>query len=431
MTVRHWLRRSLAGIIGAMGLAYPACAAICPKGRGFCPYPGRCFLYTDVDANSLCDYTTRSAATTTPEVTTTATPAVTGTPAPGIASAPATATPAVTSSQGTPNVTSLPFQPDTALFQGIFTGVLQTGIISFTLLCALFFLTLRSGLFGFRVRKTGPALGVSALFALGFSLMITFLITGEETLASAFAMVYLLAGTLIAAYAWRSGTMSRGIVAGAAAMSTAFGFVVVAPLMPVEFAGLVNLATAGQTVTPVVIGLLAGIGLAAIVGRTFCGHLCPVGSVQELAWNVPGKKVVIRRTEYLEAVRLLVFGGTVLAALSLVSLLEYTGVYDFFSLTLSVGFLVFLGILALSMVVYRPVCRALCPFGLLFSIPAHFSHLRLRRTEACINCKKCEKACPAKVAGRDASKRECYLCGRCTDVCPAEGALAYGNRNQG
>ena len=145
---------------------------------------------------------------------------------------------------------------------------------------------------------------------------------------------------------------------------------------------------------------------------------------------MPGKKITIRRTEYLEVFRLFVFGGTVLAALSLVSLMDYTGIYDFFSLTLSIGLLVFLGILAFSTVVYRPVCRALCPFGLLFSLPSHFSLLRLHRTEACIDCRKCEKACPAHVAARDASKRECYLCARCTAVCPKEGALVYGNRHQ-
>ena len=66
--------------MGVAGLAYPACAAICPKGRGYCPYPGHCFLYTDVDANSLCDYTARSAtstptaATPIPQVTTPITP---------------------------------------------------------------------------------------------------------------------------------------------------------------------------------------------------------------------------------------------------------------------------------------------------------------------------------------------------------------------
>jgi polyferredoxin len=72
--------------------------------------------------------------------------------------------------------------------------------------------------------------------------------------------------------------------------------------------------------------------------------------------------------------------------------MKYTGIYDFFSLALTVGFFLFAALLALSVLIYRPVCRILCPFGVLFSLAGHFSRNLLVRTEACINCKKCEKA---------------------------------------
>jgi polyferredoxin len=220
--------------------------------------------------------------------------------------------------------------------------------------------------------------------------------------------------------------MSRKIAVATVVMSVLFGFVILAPLMPMEFIGLVSLATVSQTLAPGIIGILAGIGLVLFVGMTFCGHLCPVGSVQELAWNVPGNKIDIKKTWYLEGLRLGIFAATVVGALYFVNLMEYTGIYEFFSLTLSVGLIVFLLFLALSVFLYRPVCRGICPFGLLFSIPAHFSRYRLRRTRSCIDCRKCEKACPAHVAGRGVSKRECYLCARCTDACPVKGALVYG-----
>jgi polyferredoxin len=161
------------------------------------------------------------------------------------------------------------------------------------------------------------------------------------------------------------------------------------------------------------------------VGRTFCGNICPVGSLQELAYAIPTGKISVSRTDILELARLVVFVATVIAAVYLIDLMAVTGLYDLFALTLSAGFAVAAGLVLLSVFLYRPVCRILCPFGLLFSLFAEFSLFRLRRTEACISCRKCEKVCPTRSAGMDDSKRECYLCGRCTDVCPKEGALLF------
>jgi ferredoxin-type protein NapH len=439
MKLPRWLRSGLAGVIGAAGLAYPACAAICPKGRGYCPYPGHCFLYTDVDANSICDYTARSAtsaptaATPIPQVTTPIAPVPAATAAPstissveGIgSSALPVSTDAVVSPVATavPSNASLPFLPDTGFLP---PDPLLIGILAGGLIALLLFFAFRSGILGVRIPRAGPALATAALFALGIGEMTTFLLLGEETMASAFAVVYLLAGTVLAAFVWKSGYMSRKIAVATVAISALFGFVVLAPLMPLEFVGLVSIVTSGQTLAPGIVGILAGVGLVLFVGRTFCGHLCPVGSVQEIAWNIPGKKIDIKKTQYLEGLRLGIFVATVAGALYYINLIDYTGIYEFFALTLSVGFFVFLLFLALSVVLYRPVCRGICPFGLLFSIPAHISLYRLRRTDACINCRKCEKACPAHVAGRDSSKRECYLCARCTAACPVPGALVYG-----
>ena len=420
METPRWLKRGLAGIIGSAGLAYPVCAAICPRGRGYCPYPGRCFLYTDIDANAICDYTPRSVTTapTAASPTPAASPVFEGTSS----SLTVPATPSLSPAATVTSNASVLFTPDTGLF--LPDGLIMGAVVTIVLL-VLFFFLFRSGILGTRLQKPVPSLGTSALFALGIGEIVTYLLLGEETLASAFAVVYLLAGTLLAAFVWKSGAMSRKIAVATVMMSAVFGFVILAPLMPMEFPGIVSIATSGQTLAPGIIGILAGIGLVLLVGRTFCGHLCPVGSVQELAWNVPGKKIDIRKTRYLEVLRAGVFIATVIGALYYVNLMEYTGIYDFFSLTLSTGLVVFLVLFLLSVLVYRPVCRGICPFGLLFSIPAHFSLYRLRRTNACISCRKCEKACPAHVAGRDSSKRECYLCARCTAACPVPGALEY------
>ena len=105
------------------------------------------------------------------------------------------------------------------------------------------------------------------------------------------------------------------------------------------------------------------------------------------------------------------------------SLLAWFGVRDFFYLSLTAGTLVFGVVLLVSTTLYRPFCRLVCPAGLLFSLAAQKSVFRLQRTGACIECRRCERACPTDEAKRSDGRSECYLCGRCTDACPVPGAL--------
>ncbi|MDT8358646.1 MAG: 4Fe-4S binding protein, partial [Methanomicrobiaceae archaeon] len=115
-------------------------------------------------------------------------------------------------------------------------------------------------------------------------------------------------------------------------------------------------------------------------------------------------------------------GGLLLS----VNLLGALGLRHFFHLqTASLSFALFGGIVLLSAAVYRPFCRLICPYGALLSLASTRPLFALRRTDACIECGKCERACPTDVAGRDAPRGECYLCGRCVEACPVEGALVY------
>jgi polyferredoxin len=220
--------------------------------------------------------------------------------------------------------------------------------------------------------------------------------------------------------------MKRRVVVAAAVLGAFMGFVFGAPVMPTEIGSLVNIVTGASALTTAVLVICALIIFTLIAGRTFCGNICPVGSLQEVAYSIPVRKIMIRRTMILELARLAVFIATVAAAVWLIDLMAVTGLYDLFSLTLSGGLVVAAGLMFISLFFYRPVCRVLCPFGVLFSIAGEFSFFRLRRTESCISCRKCEKACPTLSAGKEASKRECYLCGRCTDVCPVEKGMVYG-----
>ncbi|MDD1680424.1 MAG: 4Fe-4S binding protein [Methanoregula sp.] len=437
MQITKTFRRAVATVILTAGLAYPACAAVCPKGIGGCPSPGRCFLFVDADGNTLCDYTARTSSqvqtapgVSRPEVSQ-APVTVPTTPAPDLSLAQVTTTPAPGSSVAsvTPapdtTMTALRNTPYGELAGSLPVSAVVTEILLFLLFAGILFALIRTGMAGVRIERSLPALGLSSLLALGLSLMTTSFLTGGTIVGTTYALIFMGAGTLLAAGLWHAGVMTRKVVLASVITATLAGFVFLAPIMPMELGGIVNVLTGVSALNTGVIVICAVVAITLVVGRTFCGSICPVGSVQELAYAVPVKKTVIRRTEIPELVRLAIFGATVIAAAYLIDLMAFTGLYDLFSLTLSASLLVAAGLVLVSVFLYRPVCRILCPFGVLFSIFAEFSLFRLRRTETCISCKKCEKACPTRTAGKTDSKRECYLCGRCTDVCPVDTALSY------
>lgn len=400
------LRRILpAGITGTAALATPACAAVCPKGIGTCPYPGRCMLYTDADGNRLCDYN------------------LTDTPTDVTASA-GDAAGATANVSGAD--TALPADPTLA---GAADVVLAQPFVLWAMLffagTAILLWFIRSGRTGLPREITVGTVALSSLFSLGISGIIAFLLTGDLLPASTGSAVYMLAGTVLAMIVWQKGLMSKKTALLILGVTTLFGFVFAAPVMPVYFYGLAAALTDIRMIAPGMAAIVILILMTFVTGRTFCAHICPVGTIQELASRIPGKKFMIQNRAAPQAVRLVVLAGVIAGIIWSVNLPAYTGAEAFFSLALTTGFFVFAAILIASVFVYRPLCRFICPFGAVFAGATAVGKTCIARTDACINCRKCEKVCPTGEAGPWERKPECYLCGRCIEVCPVEGALEF------
>lgn len=195
-----------------------------------------------------------------------------------------------------------------------------------------------------------------------------------------------------------------------------------------------------------VVGLLLFFG--ALLGRAICGFLCPFGLAQELLHRIPFPRKVrtfpgdrlLRKLKYAVLIVLVIvlplcvkltpfFCKYLCPSGTLAGMLLALGDTKLFAVLGSrfAWKLCVLGmIVLLSVIIFRPFCRYLCPLGAIYGLMNPVAAVRLEKDgEKCTGCGQCAHACPMAADPCTApNSPECIRCGQCVRACPTR-ALHY------
>ena len=205
--------------------------------------------------------------------------------------------------------------------------------------------------------------------------------------------------------------------------------------------------------------------LTIILGRFFCGWICPFGALHQfVGWLGNSRRSLkdrIASNKYRKAAfikYLLLIAFLVAAAIPLTEkTMLLTGlldpipfihrsfnilllpIADRFTNILSVeprlyegAFIIgilFLAALFMNLFIPRFYCRFICPTGALLGLIGKYSIRRIGRSEeGCSNCMQCEKACEGACGpAKEIRINECVLCFNCYHHCK-DGAMGYQTR---
>lgn len=192
---------------------------------------------------------------------------------------------------------------------------------------------------------------------------------------------------------------------------------------------------------PFVLTALLPIILTLLMGRFYCGWICPATFLYELNDNLGtwlrraglpiSQRRLDRRVKYLVLLAGVLIGmlsgAVVFAAMYPPAIIGREIYYAVAAGGFGVGMVFFiLSLLFDLLVARRGFCRYICPGGALYSLLGRFRLLRIqRKVTACNDCAKCNTVCQFGLdPWHDNFGQECNNCTACIAVCPTE-ALVF------
>jgi ferredoxin-type protein NapH len=200
------------------------------------------------------------------------------------------------------------------------------------------------------------------------------------------------------------------------------------------FAVMQILAAGFISASDVLVGAITIFALYAIIGnRTFCGWVCPMNMVTDLARWFGNKFGLLEKTKIrlnrnyrywflvLSLVLSFVLGYAAFEMISPIGILHRSIIFGIGS-----GWVIVVAIFLLDMgVVKNAWCGHLCPLGAFYSVTGRYGLLKIKHdAEKCTKCNDCFPLCPEvqvlAIVGKSSGyikSGECTNCGRCIEAC--------------
>lgn len=177
------------------------------------------------------------------------------------------------------------------------------------------------------------------------------------------------------------------------------------------------------------IALTTGIALTALLmGRFFCGYICPIGAMQDF-FKYVGIKLGLKEIKFSPKAELLKY--VVLIAIMVLSIFDMGNIVSpyspwlayqniFIGLKFQIGTIILLLIVLISLFGRRIFCRYFCPLGAFQSLLYAVGPFKIKKSNC--DCSYCLRDCPVSEQERLSKKSselspECVNCLKCIDTC--------------
>ncbi|MFC1546688.1 4Fe-4S binding protein, partial [bacterium] len=190
--------------------------------------------------------------------------------------------------------------------------------------------------------------------------------------------------------------------------------------------------------------------LFSVIGsKLICSWGCQLGALQESIFNIPvfKKKYTLKIPFILSLmIRILIFVTFLILLFGFATGIVYNVkrfvIYHhvnyfkifYFQDLAGIAWYTLPIFASASLLIYRPFCHYICPFGLYSWILQNIALKKININESkCIKCDKCILACPTEAMNKIYENKnnyflpDCWSCGLCIDACPVD-AIKYKSK---